>query len=165
MSSFSPVKGQRGVVLVVALVMLTMVTLIAVSSFNLSKTDLQIAQNMEIRAVTRSYAQFALDELVSVGDFWKRDRFTKSYDTNGDTREDVLVSVAKPQCISVKENRVATPYCVNGLGSDPVCWDIVWGLTATSEDGDAGAASVVRQGVSVLHMDTSWEVSCFGGGE
>ena len=65
MNTFSSVKGQSGVVLIVALIMLTMVTLIAVSSFNLTKTNLQIAQNMEARAVTKSYAQIAIDELVS----------------------------------------------------------------------------------------------------
>jgi len=147
MNTFSSVKGQSGVVLIVALIMLTMVTLIAVSSFNLTKTNLQIAQNMEARAVTKSYAQIAIDELVSNEGFWASGGLTKSYD---DLLGGVVVSVGEPKCMWAIPDDHSQDECVN---SEPgFCKMVTWDLRAESKDLAAGSVSIIRQGIAKSHL-------------
>ena len=56
---------QRGVVLVVALIMLLLVTFMAVSGFNLTQGNLQIIGNMESRTQAFNVANAAIEEAVS----------------------------------------------------------------------------------------------------
>ena len=60
-----PFKNQRGVVLVVALIMLLLVTLIAVVTTNSIRTNLQIVQNIEARAAVKNAVVHALEEAIA----------------------------------------------------------------------------------------------------
>ncbi len=103
---------QRGVALVVALIMLLAVTLIAVSASNLVQSNLKIVQNMESRDMVRSAAHSALEEAISSGRFMASPdaMFAVScevdnqrcYDFNGDGTDDVTVAVAAPTCVVVQ---------------------------------------------------------------
>jgi len=64
-----PFKNQRGVVLVVALIMLLLVTLIAVVTTNSIRTNLQIVQNIEARAAVKNAVVHALEEAIAYGQF------------------------------------------------------------------------------------------------
>ncbi|MNF51615.1 hypothetical protein D3C85_855520 [compost metagenome] len=93
--------GQRGIVLMVALIMLLLVTLMVISGFNLSQTNLQVVHNLESRALAKQAAIRALEEAVSSNLFLTGTVFPVAceqanrvcYDINGDGANDIAVQV------------------------------------------------------------------------
>jgi competence protein ComGC len=160
---------QRGVVLVVSLIMLLVLTLIAVSAANIAQTNLKVVQNLESREMALYAAKAALEEAIS------SNRFTlspgnifqtncsqpneKCYDINGDGGNDVEVFVEKPACVIVMPIRNAEldvfnsaddAQCFLPPGEFSMCARSVWELRATATDAVTGARVSVRQGVSIL---------------
>lgn len=94
--------GQRGIVLMVALIMLLLVTLMVISGFNLSQTNLQVVHNLESRALAKQAAIRALEEAMSSNLFLTGTVFPVAceqanrvcYDLNGDGADDIAVQVA-----------------------------------------------------------------------
>lgn len=103
--------GQRGVVLLVGLVMLLLVTIMAISGFNMIKVNQQVTGNMESRAQAAVVANAAIEEAISGTLFFKRPENVfinscgsanrKCYDLNADGVRDVVVSVSRPSCVVV----------------------------------------------------------------
>lgn len=58
---------QRGVTLIVTLVMLVMMMLLAVAAINMSTTNLKIVGNMQVKQEATSAAQSALNQVMSSG--------------------------------------------------------------------------------------------------
>lgn len=169
---------QRGVVLVVSLIMLLVLTLIAVSAANIAQTNLKVVQNLESREMALYAAKAALEEAIS------SDRFTRSpgaifktncsqdnkkcYDINGDGSDNVEASVENPVVeVSVKDpacvivmpirnaeldvfNSADDAQCFLPPGEFSMCARSVWELRATATDAVTGARVSVRQGVSIL---------------
>ena len=61
--------SQRGVVMVIALIMLAVVTLIGTVSANLVMGNLRIVQNIEARAAAKSGALSAMQEAIMTSGF------------------------------------------------------------------------------------------------
>lgn len=111
-------KRQAGTVLVIGMIMLVLMTLLALTSFNLGKGEYQIISNMQFQGEAASAAQMALEQVVSNLTFSSTPESvfaspcsgpnTICYDTNGDTHTDVTVTIrsrsdpAKPTCITAK---------------------------------------------------------------
>jgi hypothetical protein len=115
--------SQRGVVLVLSMIMLLVVTLMVVTASNLVQTDLKVVQNLESREMAHSAALAAIEQAISSGSDWSTTgtlpRFIQTptsmfsvpcpgkgnndlcYDVNQDGINDVTVSVAPPTCTSV----------------------------------------------------------------
>lgn len=156
---------QKGVVLVVALIMLLLVTLMAVSGFNLTQTNLQVVHNMESRELAMHAASSAVEEAISSTLFLSSPNamFTqacgeansKCYDVNGDGVDDVTVAVAAPSCVIVlpiKNNELVLPGdagCFTQGAQNSLCVNAVFELTATATDVLTGAQAVMTQGVAV----------------
>jgi hypothetical protein len=93
---------QRGVVLMVALIMLLLVSLMVISGFHLSQTNLQVVHNLESRALAKQAGIRALEEAMSSNLFVTGSVFPVTceqanrvcYDLNGDGVDDVAVQVA-----------------------------------------------------------------------
>jgi Tfp pilus assembly protein PilX len=62
-------RGQQGITLVVSLIMLVLMTLMALSSFNIGKGSLQIVNNAQQQALAQSAAQSTIDGVVSSPSF------------------------------------------------------------------------------------------------
>ena len=58
-------RGQRGISLVVGLIMLLLMTLLAISAFQASNVNLRIAGNMQVRQETLAAAQTATEQVLS----------------------------------------------------------------------------------------------------
>lgn len=92
---------QRGVVLMVALIMLLLVSLMVISGFNLSQTNLQVVHNLESRALAKQAAIRALEEAMSSNLYLTGTVFPVAceqanrvcYDLNGDNENDIAVQV------------------------------------------------------------------------
>jgi Tfp pilus assembly protein PilX len=109
--------GQRGVTLLVGLIMLVLMTLMALAVFNLGRSNLQIVGNMQSRNDNYNVSQQALEQVISNANFLvpsaalallPNGTNTQGYDINGDGIPDVTVSIGsskdptKPTCIQAQ---------------------------------------------------------------
>jgi Tfp pilus assembly protein PilX len=100
---------QRGITLIVSMIMLMLITMLAISSFRLGSGNLQIVGNMQQRGQTLSAAQGAIEQVVSNPNFsatptnavpapctdaaGQKQPNTACVDVNGDGSTDVTVAV------------------------------------------------------------------------
>jgi Tfp pilus assembly protein PilX len=173
----APLRRQRGVTLIVALIMLVLLTLLALTSFNLGNSNLQIVSNMQQRNEAVAAAQEVIEEAISSTRFFSSpdDALAnpcgaanqRCIDTNGDGKPDVTVVLAKPVCakaqavknssldLAQSENAGCVVSQVQNFGTsgavtgDSLCADSVWELRATATDDVTEASVEVTQGVAV----------------
>lgn len=81
---------QRGIVLLVALIMLLLVSLMVVTGFNLSQTNLQVVHNLESRTLAKQAAVRALEQAITSGPSFVT---PLAFDYNADGVNDVEVAV------------------------------------------------------------------------
>jgi Tfp pilus assembly protein PilX len=170
-------RRQRGVTLIVALIMLVLLTLLALTSFNLGNSNLQIVSNMQQRNEAVAAAQEVIEEAISSTRFFQSPDDAlgnpcgganqRCIDTNGDGTPDVTVALARPVCAKVQtvknssldlaqsENAGCVVSQVQNFGTsgavtgDSLCADSVWELHATATDNVTEASVEVTQGVAV----------------
>ena len=174
---------QRGAALIVSLIMLLLITLLAISSFTLSKSNLQIVGNMQQRnqafaaaqaavAITISSTQFTATPTNAIPNPCNGVANTTCVDVNGDGITDVNV-VVTPTCdsiqpIPVSQLNFANPNdagCLVGASQDfgvtgasnnnSMCSNSVWDIKASATDQMSGANYVVDQGVAMRVASTA----------
>lgn len=172
--------AQRGITLPVALIMLVMLLLIAVVSFNLGRQNTIIAGNMQHKAEALSAANQAVEEAISKTNFIDNPAAAipgnkAQYDVNGDGKNDITVTLSPPPCVKkaqviknseltqTNENDLA---CMMGaeqnLGiegaatGNSLCSNTVWEISAVAVDDATGAEASVTTGVGVrVSADTA----------
>ncbi len=132
-------KRQRGVVLFVALIMLVMMTLFAVSAVNLSTVNLRIVGNMQAMKMMDADAQDAIEQIISDMNNFGLNPTAKTIASSTGT-----VSVSAPDCI---DSKTATGY--SAVVGSIIPEDNVWEITATITDSVTGATSTLHQGVEI----------------
>jgi hypothetical protein len=172
-------RAQRGATLIIALIMLVLLTLFAISAMTSSNTSLIIASNTQTRLEAIAAVQQEIDKAMSVN-------FTaapgsvagnKPVDINGDGTNDYDVVVATPVCISslpIKkesgELNILNPsdaacfgsstagssgVIVGGKGGggasggNSLCANSQWALNAGATDVITGANVSITQGMAV----------------
>lgn len=171
-------RRQSGVVLVVALLMLLMVTMMAVSGFRMTQSNLLISQNMESKAQSVAAANAAIEEAISSTLFTGSPNGIfetacgagnrKCYDFNGDGVDDIAVSVEPPSCVVVKPKLIndldltnpREAACVIQDSVYSLCSDTVWEFRAVAVDSITGAQAQVRQGVAIVALAADVETAC-----
>src|SRR5512140_1791526 len=88
----APMRNQKGATLLIGLIMLVLLTLMAVTSFNLGKSNLQIVGNMQFRAETERAAEEAVESAISLPSSVSVPS-ASSVDVNGDGKPDVAVTI------------------------------------------------------------------------
>jgi Tfp pilus assembly protein PilX len=163
--------SQRGATLLIGLIMLVLMTLLAVSAFNLSKSNLKVVGNMQNHNEAVSTAKSAIEEVLSKTDFAANPAAAfgtgnvKSYDINGDGNNDVTVTMVPQPCIKSYQILPADPndptsqgcaasvqqnFGVSGSATwGSQCADIVWEVTAVAKDNVTGATATVGQGIRI----------------
>lgn len=169
---------QRGITLITALIMLVVLTMVALATFNLSKSNLQVVSNMQQRDEAVAAAQEVIEEAISTPRFANSPTDIlanpcgganqRCVDVNGDGTDDVKVTITpQPVCLMAPiirqdeldiENNPDDLSCSNGGGqnfgtpgaADPnsSCANSNWEITAVAQDVQTGAAVKVTQGVS-----------------
>ena len=167
--------SQRGATLLVALIMLVLLTLFAVSALNTSTTNMKVIGNMQTRTEALNAAQWAIEKVTSV-DFTidppGPQPSTWPVDINNDGTTDYNVVVAKPTCISIVPIKTIqldvmkssdagcfgssavtsggiVPVGGPGAGGNSLCLNRQWDVQAGVTDPLTGAQVTVHQGVSV----------------
>ncbi|MFT7457711.1 MAG: Tfp pilus assembly protein PilX [Planctomycetota bacterium] len=132
-------KKQSGTVLFIALIFLVIMTLYAVSSINMSTTNLKIVGNMQAIKEMDADAQDAIEQTLS-----DMNQFSLTPAASTVSGAIGSVDVATPECI---QSRTATGY--SAVAGDIIPEDNTWELTATVSDSVTGAASTIHQGVEI----------------
>jgi Tfp pilus assembly protein PilX len=171
-------RRQRGVTLVTALIMLTLLMVLALTSFNLGKSNLQIVSNMQQRDEATAAAHEVIEETISNTRFFQTPTNilanpcgtanTRCVDTNGDGTADVTVTLTPtPKCVkapiiknsdldmSKQEDAECSmgsqqSFGVSGaVDGNSACADSVWEINAVATDNQTNAQVKVTQGVAV----------------
>lgn len=154
---------QRGATLIVALILLVLLTLFALTSFNLGKSSLQTVGNMQHRNEAIAAAQQTVEEAVSTTRLFQSPTNTilngnlscnggqpntKCVDVNGDGKADITVKLTPvPTC--VKAQPILNSQLVATTANDAGC-----SIQAAQGFGIAGQTTG-----NSLCADSLWEVT------
>lgn len=140
-------RQQRGVSLVLSLVMLVVITLLVVSAVRMSNTNLKSVGNMQVKNEAMAVAQQAIENQVmsSVSNFYTP--VDQAISINGYTG-----TISAPVCLKMVP---VSGYSVEFAASAPK--DTYWDIRAIVTDTRTGASVTVHQGVK-MRMDSS--VTC-----
>ena len=134
---------QRGATLLISLIMLVVLTLFAVTGFNLSSVNLKIAGNFQQQRFIEATIQQAVEQFVSTPAGFSASPTGQSYTVNG-----FAVTVAAPQCnyfmTSAGDSAVVLPGGAT-IGTE----DTLWQVRAVATDSLGGATTAIVQGVQV----------------
>ena len=154
-------RAQNGATLIVALIVLTLITLLVVNAFTLSSSNLRAVGNMQARDETIAAANQALELVISSSFTDALVAQEVNVDINKDGTTDYTVAVGLPRCIRATE--VPNPdKCDEALKA--LCaennWHTEWDLQATVGDPVSGASVVVNQGVRVKLTNSQKTAVC-----
>jgi Tfp pilus assembly protein PilX len=155
MKRHQPLSRQRGLAMVIGMIMLVLLTLLVVSAINSSSVNLRITGNMQAQDEARAMAQQAIERVLGVkANFYPTptaQAATNYYVDNNSTGNAVYsVSVAAPVCKgAAKQFPGRTVDCINGARAGLFCWDTLWEVVATATDTKTGVRQVITQGVAI----------------
>ena len=155
MKRHQPLGRQRGLAMVIGMIMLVLLTLLVVSAINSSSVNLRITGNMQAQDEARAMAQQAIERVLGVkANFYPTptaQAATNYYVDNNSTGNAVYsVSVAAPVCKgAAKQFPGRTADCINGARAGLFCWDTMWEVVATATDTKTGVRQVITQGVAI----------------
>ena len=157
-------RKQSGLTLFVAMIILVMITLLVVSAFRVSNTNLKIVGSMQGRQEAVASAQAAIEQVLSSKFFTENPAIVAAtpidVDINGDTTTDFTVTMAQPRCVRtapVVMSNPPTKLQLDCAGSSRFpsattptwCSNTIWELEATTTDRLTAAQTSVRQGVGM----------------
>ena len=157
-------RSQRGLTLFVAMIILVMITLLVVSAFRVSNTNLKIVGSMQGRQESVASGQAAIEQVLSSKFFTENPGIVAAtaidVDINGDATPDFSVAMAMPRCVRTAPVVMSTPPTqlqLDCAGSSRFpsattptwCSNTIWELEATTTDRVTAAKTSVRQGVGM----------------
>ena len=168
-------QKQRGIVLVIAIIFLTVVTLIGVSTANIVMNNTRVIENVHYKDQVRTIAKNAIEEAITTSGFLegekaftiscREDSYTRCYDLSGDGVErDAYVTLSRPQCISVQPvlnnslnvwtNEVdascyQTATAENGYSKYSLCAESLWEVNSVAFDPVSNARVYYKHGITV----------------
>lgn len=181
---------QQGITLIMALVMLVVLTMLALTSFNMNQSNLQIVSNMQQRDEAMAAAREVIEETISSTRFFETPgnvlanpcgaNNQRCVDVNGDGTTDVTVAITPaPSCvkakaiksteldIAVKEDldcTIGTPqgvWATEGANTgNSTCSNTVWDVHVVATDVVTEAQVEINQGIAVRVADDDVATNC-----
>ena len=173
-------RRQRGVTLLIGMIMLVLLTLLALSAFNTSNVNLRVVGNMQLRQEAQAAANQAIAEALSSAAFTNNPAVgtTPIYvDVNQDTTPDYTVTLT-PNCLSSIPipNKDLDPdpnsddaKCFTGGGfgagasggTSSLCSNSTWDIQARAVDvANTGTDTTIHQGVAVRISVSEQDTYC-----
>jgi len=186
----SNIRTQQGMTLVVALVMLVMLTLFAVTAMNTGTTNLKVVGNMQARSEAVGAAQQLVETVLSTPTFISNPANavvnpcggtanTACTDVNGDGVNDYTTVLSpQPACVFVRPIKIVElnlsntedlgcaagqqqQFGVTGsVSGDSLCANTVWEITAVTTGVATGAKATVTQGIGVRVSSDDTTATC-----
>lgn len=174
----SPAR-QRGMALVVGLILLALMTVMAITGFNIGRTSLDIVGNMQARQEVIAAANSTIQEAISTTRLFEspnaiflapceNEANTRCFDTNADGTDDIVVALdPAPVCVQAQTipnaqldiDDLNQAGCATGVGQtygiegtstgSSLCANSVWEIVAVATDLITEAEVVVTQGAAV----------------
>lgn len=177
---------QRGITLIVTMVLLAALALLAVTAFNSGTTNMRIVGNMQARQEALSAAQAALDLTISTGLFATETAAVAAspipIDIGGKTYTASLAAqppfcyrvrtlptvelnpslASDISCIGSSSARTAGLEIVGAPANtgDSLCADTEWAIRAVVSDPSSNTTVTVNQGISTRILTTDVETNC-----
>jgi hypothetical protein len=179
-------RAQGGATLVIALIMLVVITLLAVSALSTTNMNLKVVGNMQSRGEALHAAQQAIETVISTPQFIANPANavlnpcgaanTLCTDLNGDgTPEYITRLIPAPSCVSVKAIKTSELNlssaedlgCSAGqaqqfgvASGDSLCANTIWEITAETSSTFSRTKVTVTQGVAVRVSAVDAEALC-----
>ena len=151
-------KKQEGATLLIGLIMLILLTLMAVTTFNLGKGNLQIVGNMQFRNETVRTAEKAVETAISsptgvtVGSTSSAGGFNVTVTptlVQAHVKKNSAINLANPAELGCTLGAAQT-FGVDGAATgNSLCATTLYNLRVTADDRVTNASVVMDQGVSV----------------
>lgn len=168
-------RAQRGVTLVIGLIMLVLITLVITTAFSLSTTNLKSVGNMQVRDEAIAAANIAIEQEVGspftnapalvparLVDINNDGSNGVTFDGANDGTYEYSVRIEQPVCVRASQAIIATSSSVTlgtSMSTSPF-WNTIWDLDATVTDLRSGVSVHVRQGVRVLLSEAQKNAVC-----
>lgn len=150
MNQVATLRRQRGSTLIVGLIMLVLITLMVLSAFMLSSTNLKSVGNMQHRSEAIGAANAAIERVISSAAI-----FTTPA-SQAITVGDYSVNVAAPACLYATEvvtnnsaDQNPNSYTEGSTGGAPGYLDTYWDVAATVNDAMSGTSVETHQGIKI----------------
>jgi len=161
---------QAGVITIfIAMMMLILITLLVVTAFSLSTTNLRAVGNVQARDGGIAAAQFVIEQIVGedFGNPVAKARVDFPVYINDDSAPpstpDYFVNVPEPVCVRATQTSVLSSSSVALPGfSSAGAWNTVWEINAVATDVATGASVSVVQAVRVLLNQVQKDQVCPG---
>jgi hypothetical protein len=168
-------SNESGAVLFMALIFLVLLTLMALTTFNLSKGTQLIIGNMAARNAAFQVALQASETAISTNrlvhhpdDLFGTGTNAIAVDVNGDARTVISATVDPPKCISIQQvvdNKLDLGNerdleCANSSKNGMFCYDVLFQFATRATDPLTKATSAVVQGASVRSQPASARNIC-----
>jgi Tfp pilus assembly protein PilV len=167
---------QRGMTLIVTLLFLVLISMLAITSFNSSTTNMRVTGNMMVRQESLAAAQSVIEQTLSNMMFTSDPVAIAAnpydVDIDGDANPDYQARLSPaPTCQRVRVIKVnelvpgtADDACqrsgvssfsgiddasLNAKAGDSLCSNTEWNIRATVTDANSGTTVAVNQGVGV----------------
>lgn len=151
---------QRGVTLIVGLIMLLLITLTVAGAFTVSSSNLKSVGNFQVREEAIAASNLAIEQVMS-------SPFTTSLvsqeinvDINKDGTTDYVIVVDIPVCTRalVATTGGATEIGFGGGGGGT--WNTEWDISATATDAASGTSVRIREGIRIRLTDAQKSIAC-----
>ncbi len=182
-------RRQRGATLFVALIMLVLITLFALSSMHTATTNLRVTGNLQAKSEALNAAQESIETVISTPQFISDPANavidpcagpnTLCTDVTGDGNPEYTTTLTpQPACVSVKpiKNDALNLNDAEDLGcsagqqqqfgvagaatGNSLCANAIWEISARSMSAATGATVSVKQGVGVRVSADAAGTSC-----
>ena len=179
---------ERGITLVVTLILLVLMSLFAINAFNGSSSNMRVIGNMQARQESIAAAQQAIDQTISSTVFTSNPAAVAAapvqVDIDGDTQVDYTARLTpQPRCYRAKPIKsselnpalAADIACLrsgvvqnSGLDSpdaaadagNSLCSNSEWNVRAEVVDARSATRVAINQGVAVRVLETDAANSC-----
>ncbi len=163
-------RRQKGVTLIVGLILLILITLMVTMAFTLNTANLKSIGNMQFRNESIAAANKAIEQVIGtnfpIGFTSVPPAQTLTFDINNDGTADYTVAVAVPTCVQATQVAGFTGGGACCGARAPICncgtpfYSTMWDVQATVTDALSGANVVIRQGFRMEVDQTQLAAVC-----
>ncbi len=155
-------QSQKGATLIVGLIMLVLITVLVISAFNISSSNIKSVGNMQYRDEAIAAASDAIETVIGSDFVAVSESSQIDVDINRDNAVDYVVQVNAPTCIQVTPAPGSEDATASGEESNvqnASNMNTMWEIQAQVTDAATGVSVTVVQGLRKKLSQTQYITS------